>query len=162
MHKVPAHRTASLITLKIVATLQVDVAVLRLLTPFHLITSTPTLVIPKFFIVSWSLLLLTIAISRPTPNFGRHYWSGGSTSHQVSFWGRLVFCLGRGPLCTYYAVSFGFFGFPLPWQCYDCYHGAGLQPQCRLHDHASSYSVASIQTSLVCLPLRSCVSPFID
>ena len=42
MHKVPAHRTASLITLKIVASLQVDVVVLRLLTPFlsyHLITN---------------------------------------------------------------------------------------------------------------------------
>jgi hypothetical protein len=54
VHKVPAHRTASLITLKIVATLQVDVAVLRLLTPFHLIiiTSTPTLVKPKNFIPS--------------------------------------------------------------------------------------------------------------
>jgi hypothetical protein len=54
VHKVPAHRTASLITLKIVATLQVDVAVLRLLTPFHLIiiTSTPTLVKPKKIIPS--------------------------------------------------------------------------------------------------------------
>jgi len=58
VHEVPAHRTASLIALKIVATLQVDVAVLRLLTPFHLITSTPTLVIPNFLIVSWSLFYL--------------------------------------------------------------------------------------------------------
>ena len=53
MHEVPAHRTASsLIALKIVATLQVDVVVLRLLTPFYLITSTPTSVIPKLFIPS--------------------------------------------------------------------------------------------------------------
>ena len=63
MHEVPAYRTASLIVLKIVATLQVDVAVLRLLTPFHLITSTPTSVIPKKIIVSWSLSLF--AVSRP-------------------------------------------------------------------------------------------------
>jgi hypothetical protein len=56
----PAHRTASLIALKFVTTLQVDIAVLRLLTLFHLITSTPTSVIPKIFIVSWSLLLLTL------------------------------------------------------------------------------------------------------
>ena len=48
----PAHRTASLIALKCVATLQVDIAVLRLLTLFHLITSTSTLVIQKFFIPS--------------------------------------------------------------------------------------------------------------
>ena len=34
MHEVSAHRTASLIASKIVATLQVDVVVLRLLTPF--------------------------------------------------------------------------------------------------------------------------------
>ena len=58
MHEVPPHRTASLLALKIVATLQVDVAVLRMLTPFHLITSTPTLVMPNFLIVSWSLLRL--------------------------------------------------------------------------------------------------------
>ena len=52
MHGVPAHRTASIIALKIVATLQVDVVVLRLLTPFYLITSTPTSVIPKISIPS--------------------------------------------------------------------------------------------------------------
>ncbi len=41
MHEVPTHRTDSLIALKIVATLQVDVAVLRLLTsfPYHLNTN---------------------------------------------------------------------------------------------------------------------------
>ena len=40
-------------------------------------------------------------------------------------------------------------------------HGAAPQPQCRLHDHALLYSVASIRPSLVRSPLRSCVSPFI-
>ena len=161
MHEVPAHRTASLIALKIVTTLQVDVVVLRFLTPFYLITSPPTLVIPKIFIISWSLLLLTFAISRPAPNFGRRHWSGGSTSHQVSFGGRLGFCLGRCPLRSYYVVGFGLFGFPLPWQCHDCYHGTAPQPQCRLHDHASSYSVASIRPSLVRSPSRSCISPLL-
>jgi hypothetical protein len=52
VHKVPSHRTASVIALKIVATLQVDVVVLRLLAPFCLIISTPTLVILKFFVLS--------------------------------------------------------------------------------------------------------------
>jgi len=64
VHVVPAHRTASPIALKIVATVQVAVDVRDCSFSFHLTTSTPTLVIPKIFIVSWSLLLF--AVSRPT------------------------------------------------------------------------------------------------
>ncbi len=45
MHEVPAHRTASLITSKIVATLQVDVVVLRLLTPFFILSPQHKLVV---------------------------------------------------------------------------------------------------------------------
>ena len=58
MHEVPAHRTASLIALKIVAKLQMDVVVLRLLTPFYLITSTRTLVILKLVVVAVNLCRL--------------------------------------------------------------------------------------------------------
>ena len=71
MHKVPAHRTASLIALKIVATLQVDVVVLRLLTPFlshHLNTN-----FDNTEIFHRKLVVVAVRHLQARSNFGRRY-----------------------------------------------------------------------------------------
>jgi len=127
---------------------------------------------PKFFIVSWSLLLF--AVSRPALTL-----EGGIDQVEVqvirfSFGGRLGFCLGRCPLHSYTwwaPVS-------LASRCRLHHDHASLYPvasiipliymithhhilwQCCLHDHASSYSVVSFHPSSVRSPSRSCAFPF--
>ena len=172
MHVVPAHRTASPIALKIVATLQVAVVVQDCSFPFYLITSTPTLAIPKFFSVSWSLLLFAVSRRVLTSE-------GGIDQAEVrvirfSFGGRLGFCLGRCLLHSYTRWA----PVSLASRCRLHYDHASLYPvasitplvymsmhhptpwQCCLHDHASSYSVFSFHPSSVRSPSRSCAFPF--
>ncbi len=79
VHVVPAHRTASPIALKIVATLQVVVVVWDCSFPFYLITSTPTSVIPKIFIPS----LLSLGHCVQHNDLG--LWSLTRQTYDVSF-----------------------------------------------------------------------------
>jgi len=92
---------------------------------------------------------------------------------RFSFGGRLGFCLGQCPLRSYRwwaSVSLAFWcrlhdhasSYPVASFISLVYMimHHRIPWQCRLHDHASSYSVASIHPTSVHSPSRSCAFPF--